>query len=215
MLTSYNNNLETLKPQEALEILLHGNERFVNGISYNRNLLTKVEETGTQQKPFAAILSCMDSRAPAELLFDQGIGDIFSVRIAGNVISENVLGSLEYAVAVTGSKLIMVMGHTNCGAIKGACDGVELGNLSVLLNKIKPAVEACCKEEVNCKSNNSDFVYQVTKANVQNSLKGIMENSDIIRSFVIQEKILLVGAIYDVVSGKVTLLSPVPEMENV
>ena len=113
MLQSYKNNLDELTPQHALEILMHGNERFVNGIMKNKNYLSRVEETEKVQKPFAAILSCMDSRAPVEILFDQGIGDVFSVRIAGNVISGNVLGSLEFAVGVTGSKLIMVMGHTN------------------------------------------------------------------------------------------------------
>lgn len=208
MLTSYNNNLENLSPNEALEILMHGNERFVNGISYNRNLLNRVEETGAQQKPFAAILSCMDSRAPAELLFDQGIGDIFSVRIAGNVISENVIGSLEYAVAVTGSKLIMVMGHTNCGAVKGACDDVKMGNLTALLDKIRPAVESCCVDQKDCDSSNDTFVQDVTKVNVRNSIKGILEQSDIIRGFVKEEKILLVGAVYNVNTGRVEMLQP-------
>lgn len=206
MLTSYNNDLENLTPKQALEILMHGNERFTNGISKNKNLLSRVEETTQQQKPFAAILSCMDSRAPVEILFDQGIGDVFSVRIAGNIISENVLGSLEYAVAVTGSKLIMVMGHTNCGAVKGAVDEVKLGNLTILLDKITPAVEEACTNNHNCKSSDPEFVDKVIRINIRNSVKTILDQSEIIRNLVAEEKIMLVGAIYCVANGTVELL---------
>lgn len=206
MLQSYNNNLEQLTPADALTILIDGNARFVNGLTKNKNLLHRVEETGKQQKPFAAILSCMDSRAPVEILFDQGIGDVFSVRIAGNVVSENVLGSLEYAAGVSGSKLIMVMGHTNCGAVKGACDHVEFGNLTGLLNKIQPAVTAASKEGADNSSKNDDFVEDVTRKNIQNSIDSIMKQSEVIRDLVSTEKIKLVGALYCVSKGTVELL---------
>ncbi|RQO31495.1 carbonic anhydrase [Taibaiella sp. KBW10] len=206
MLQSYNNNLEELTPGDALSILLDGNARFVNGITKNKNLLDRVEETGKQQKPYAAILSCMDSRAPVEILFDQGIGDVFSIRIAGNVVSENVLGSLEYAVGVSGSKLIMVMGHTNCGAIKGACDHVEFGNLTGLLDKIQPAVKSAATEGADNSSKNDSFVEEVTRLNIHNSISSIMKQSEVIRDLVAAEKIKLVGALYCVSKGTVEVL---------
>lgn len=206
MLQSYNNNLEELTPNDALAILMDGNTRFVNGISKNKNLLGRVEETGNQQKPFAAILSCMDSRAPVEILFDQGIGDVFSVRIAGNVVSENVLGSLEYAAGVSGSKLIMVMGHTHCGAVKGACDHVEFGNLTGLLNKIQPAVAAASAEGGEKNSKNDPFVEAVTRLNIHNSINSILQQSEVIRTLTEEGKIKLVGALYCVSKGTVELL---------
>jgi len=206
MLQSYNNNLEELTPNDALTILMDGNTRFVNGISKNKNFLSKVEETGTQQRPFAAILSCMDSRAPVEILFDQGIGDVFSVRIAGNVVSENVLGSLEYAVGVSGSKLIMVMGHTNCGAVKGACDHVEFGNLTGLLNKIQSAVSAGNAGDGEKNSKNDAFVEDVTRLNIQNSINSILQQSEVIKKLTEEGKISLVGAVYNVSKGTVEML---------
>lgn len=206
MLQSYNNNLEELTPNDALTILMDGNTRFVNGISKNKDFLSRVEETGSQQKPFAAILSCMDSRAPVEILFDQGIGDVFSVRIAGNVVSENVLGSLEYAAGVSGSKLIMVMGHTNCGAVKGACDHVEFGNLTGLLNKIQPAVSAGNAGDGEKNSKNDAFVEDVTRINIQNSINSILQQSEVIRNLTEEGKISLVGAVYNVSKGTVELL---------
>lgn len=206
MLQSYNNNLEELTPNDALTILMDGNARFVNGISKNKNFLSRVVETGSQQKPFAAILSCMDSRAPVEILFDQGIGDVFSVRIAGNVVSENVLGSLEYAAGVSGSKLIMVMGHTNCGAVKGACDHVEFGNLTGLLNKIQPAVSAGDAAGGEKNSKNDAFVEDVTRINIQNSINSILQQSEVIRNLTEEGKIRLVGAIYNVSKGTVEIL---------
>lgn len=207
MLNIYNNNLGSLTPQMAMDILMDGNKRFVNGLTRIKDLLNRVSETENEQKPFAAILSCMDSRAPVELLFDQGIGDIFSVRIAGNVTSENVIGSLEYAVGVTGSKVIMVMGHTNCGAVKGACDHVEMGNLTHLLKKIAPAVDQACEESKdNCSSTNPQFVEKVTRLNIHNSLQSILENSTIIRTKVEDGSIILTGAIYCVSKGTVELI---------
>lgn len=206
MLQKYNNDLNSITPQDALEILLAGNERFINGISVNKDFLSKVEMTGNSQKPFAAILSCMDSRAPVELLFDQGIGDVFSVRMAGNVTSENVLGSLEYATGVVGSKLLMVMGHTNCGAVKGAIDKVELGNLTQLLNKIQPAVASACGEHENCDSSDKDYVNAVAEQNVRNVQQDILDQSPIIKELVRSGKVLLAGAMYDVENGTVKVL---------
>ncbi len=193
-----------MTPQLALQLLKEGNERFVNGLSINRDLMQKVKETKDGQKPYAAILSCMDSRAPAELLFDQGIGDIFNIRIAGNVISPYVLGSLEYAVAVAGSKLILVMGHTNCGAIKGACDQVKMGNLTDLLEQIQDSVrqEHTVKEERN--GSNIDFVNRVALLNVYHSINQIMDQSDIIRNMVDEGNIKIVPAMYDIATGITT-----------
>ena len=127
-------------PQEALELLREGNYRFLNNLESNRDLLQQINETRDGQFPFAAILSCIDSRTSAELIFDQGLGDIFSIRIAGNVVNDDILGSMEFACKIAGSKLIVVLGHTKCGAITGACDNVQMGNLSTLLNKIQPSV---------------------------------------------------------------------------
>ncbi len=206
MLQKYNNDLNSITPADALEILLAGNQRFINGISVNKDLLSKVEMTGNGQKPFAALLSCMDSRAPVELLFDQGIGDVFSVRMAGNIISENVLGSLEYATGVVGSKLLMVMGHTNCGAVKGAIDKVEMGNLTQLLDKIQPAVEAACAHGMTCDSSNKEYVDLVAEQNVRNCKQEILDKSPIIRDLVKEGKINLVGAMYCVEKGTVTVL---------
>lgn len=154
-----------LTPERAKEILLEGNQRFVSNLKVNRNLLQQVNETAQGQYPFAIILSCIDSRTSAELIFDQGLGDIFSARIAGNIVNEDILGSMEFACKVAGSKLIVVLGHTNCGAIKGACDQVELGNLTGLISKIKPSVEAV-KSEGERNSKNMAFVEKVAELNV-------------------------------------------------
>lgn len=207
MLQKYNNDLNAITPERSLEILLSGNERFINGISVNKDFLSKVEMTGNSQKPFAAILSCMDSRAPVELIFDQGIGDVFSIRMAGNVTSENVLGSLEYATGVVGSKLLMVMGHTNCGAVKGAIDKVELGNLTRLLDKIQPAVKKACSGHENCDSSDKDYVNAVSEQNVRNVQQDILDQSPIIKELVKAGKVLLVGAMYDVEKGTVKVLT--------
>lgn len=206
MLQKYNNDLNSVTAQDALQILLDGNKRFTNGISVNKDLLSKVELTGNSQKPFAAILSCMDSRAPVEIIFDQGIGDVFSVRMAGNVTSENVLGSLEYATGVVGSKLLMVLGHTNCGAVKGAIDKVELGNLTQLLEKIRPAVTAACTDGKDCDSSDKEYVNTVAALNVHNAKQSILDQSPIIKDLVKEGKVLLVGAMYDVEKGEVTVL---------
>ena len=200
-LTRY--DISEITPEIALKLLQDGNERFINGLSANRDLLQKVKETQHEQKPFAALLSCMDSRAPAELIFDQGIGDIFNIRIAGNVVSPYVLGSLEFAVAVAGSKLILVMGHTNCGAIKGACDDVKLGNLTGLLEQIKESVNQENTVTESRNSKNREFVDKVSLLNVQHTIAQIQEQSEIIRDLVQQGAIKIVPAMYDVATGKV------------
>ena len=168
---------KALTPEKAIEILKKGNERFVNNLKANRNLLQQVNETSEGQYPFAIILSCIDSRTSAELIFDQGLGDIFSCRIAGNVLNEDILGSMEFACKVAGSKVILVLGHTRCGAIKGACDDVKLGNLTALVNKIKPAVEAERSTADNRTSSNPVFVDNVAVLNVKMVMKQIKERS--------------------------------------
>ncbi len=203
MAHTQNISAKDMTSQEALTLLKKGNFRFINNLKMNRDLLEQVNETKDGQSPFAAILSCMDSRTSAELIFDQGLGDIFSIRIAGNVVSPNVLGSLEYATAVAGSKLILVLGHTNCGAIKGACDNVKLGNLTGLLDKIQPAVDAETKHKDNRNSHNLAFVDEVAKLNATHTVEEILKQSDIIRDLVDQGKIGIVAAMYDITTGKV------------
>jgi len=193
-----------ITPAAALQQLKEGNFRFINNLSRNRDLLELVNKTKDGQWPFAAVLSCMDSRTSAELVFDQSLGDIFSIRIAGNVIMDEVLGSLEYATAVAGSRLIVVLGHTNCGAIKGACDHVEMGNLTTLLDRIQPAVRMEKTVAENRNSSNSEFVEAVSKLNVKHSVQQILEKSEVIRSLVMEYNVGIVPAMYDVATGKVT-----------
>src|SRR5919206_4828575 len=159
----------TTTPETALQFLREGNYRFVNNLKAHRNLLQQVNETRDGQFPIAAILSCIDSRTSAELIFDQGLGDIFSIRLAGSVVSDAVLGSMEFACKLAGSKLVVVLGHTKCGAIKGACDGVQLGNLSTLLNMIQPSVylERTVREQRG--ADNPEFVEKVTHIHVRRS----------------------------------------------
>ena len=161
-----------ITPTMALNLLKDGNKRFINNLKFNRNLLQMANETSDGQHPFAVILSCIDSRTSAELIFDQGIGDIFSIRIAGNVVNEDILGSMEFGCKVAGSKIIVVLGHTKCGAVKGACDNVELGNLTSLIHKIKPAVDQEDTVNENRNSSNSIFVEKVAELNVAVPLVG-------------------------------------------
>lgn len=191
-------------PEVALRKLKDGNARFVEGKSTHKDYKAQVQETSTNQYPFAIILSCIDSRNPSEIIFDQGIGDIFNVRIAGNIVDEDVLGSMEFACKITGSKLILVMGHSNCGAIRGACDDVKLGNLTSLLAKIKPAVDSVESDAGERTSNNLEFVERVAKENVILALKNIRENSLILKEMIDNNEINLVGSMYDVKTGKVT-----------
>lgn len=194
-----------ITPRRAMEILQKGNERFINNLKANRNLLEQVNETSEGQYPFATILSCIDSRTSAELIFDQGLGDIFSVRIAGNIVNTDIIGSMEFACKLAGSRLIIVLGHTKCGAVKGACDHVEMGNLTELLSKLQPAVyaekETSHADDRNSK--NSSFVENVAAINVRRSVKSIIERSYIIEQMVENGEIGVVGAMYNVETGKV------------
>jgi carbonic anhydrase len=194
-----------ITPREALELLRKGNDRFVNNLKANRNLLEQVNQTRDGQWPFAAILSCIDSRTSAELIFDQGLGDVFSVRIAGNIINTDILGSMEFACKVSGSKLIVVLGHTRCGAVKGACDHVEMGNLTELLSKLQPAVyaERETRDPDRRTSKNAVFVEHVAAINVRRSVKSVIERSFIIEQMVESGAIGVVGGMYDVETGKV------------
>jgi carbonic anhydrase len=196
---------QSLTPDNAISLLKAGNLRFVSNLKLNRNLLQQVNETRDGQYPFAAILSCIDSRAPAEMIFDQGLGDIFSIRIAGNFINEDILGSMEFACKIAGSKLIVVLGHTHCGAIKGACDGVKLGNLTQLLDKLKPAMEKVSDEVVRDSSNLS-FMNKVAKQNISLALDQIAERSSVLRELLSEGKIKIIGAVYDIETGEVTFL---------
>ena len=193
----------TMTPQKALQFLKEGNQRFQNNLKANRNLLQPVNETSEGQFPFAVILSCIDSRVSAELVFDQGLGDIFSVRIAGNFVNEDILGSMEFACKVAGSKLIVVLGHTSCGAIKGACDDVKMGNLTKLISKIKPAVDAVEVSSGDRNSGNDAFVQQVAEKNVRLTIENIKSQSAILNEMIEKREIGLVGGMYDVQTGSV------------
>ncbi len=198
---------DAFSPSDALQLLREGNFRFLNGMMQHRDLLEEVTHTQAGQKPFAAIVSCMDSRTSGELVFDQGLGDIFSIRIAGNIVTSYVLGSLEYACALAGAKLIVVMGHTQCGAIKGACDGVELGHLTGLLTHISPALMfAKRKIEGLHSSYNSEFVSLVTRQNILNATAQIRVQSNILNDLVLAGKLKVVSALYDVSTGQVIWL---------
>lgn len=192
-----------LTPTGAIEILKEGNKRFVNNLKVNRNLLQQVNETSDGQHPFAFILSCIDSRTSAELIFDQGLGDIFSCRIAGNILNEDILGSMEFACKVAGSKVVVVLGHTKCGAIKGACDDVRLGNLTTLLEKVKPAIAAEVETAQNRNANNTKFVQNVAELNVRQTLKQIPAQSQVIEELIRNGDIALIGGMYDVETGVV------------
>ena len=189
--------------QEVLEILKEGNQRFVNQDPKSRNLLEQVNTTSTGQFPLAVVISCIDSRVPTEMVFDQGIGDIFCVRVAGNVINQDVLGSVEFACKVAGVKLIVVMGHTSCGAVKGACNDVELGNLTGLLNKIKPAISIVANRGVA--ANDAGFVDEVALENVQVSLDTILNDSPVLKEMVDNHEVKCAKGMYSVQTGKVEL----------
>lgn len=199
----------SITPRKALEILKEGNNRFINNLKAHRNLLEQVNDTRDGQWPFATILSCIDSRTSAELIFDQGLGDIFSVRIAGNIVNTDILGSMEFACKVAGSKLIVVLGHSKCGAVKGACDHVEMGNLTELLSKIQPAVYSENKTKENRTSNNADFVENVSEINVKRSVKSIIERSFVLEQMLEEGQIGIVGAMHDIETGEVTFYDDV------
>lgn len=198
---------EQLTPRLALQILKEGNQRFVNNLKVKKNLLEQINITREGQWPFATILSCIDSRTSAELIFDQGLGDIFSIRIAGNIVNTDILGSMEYACKLAGSKLIIVLGHTKCGAVSGACDHIEMGNLTELLAKLQPAVyqEKTTKENRN--STNHHFVENVSEINVKRNVKNIIERSYIIENLLTKGDIGVVGAMYNLDTGNVEFYS--------
>ena len=196
-----------ITPSQAIEILKQGNVRFTSGSTTSRDYQSQVSQTAGGQYPIAAVVSCIDSRIPTEIVFDQGIGDIFNARIAGNFVNEDILGSLEFACKVAGAKAIVVMGHTSCGAIKGACDKAELGNLTQMLEKIMPAVDAInTPEGADRSSANAEFVDAVAAKNVELTLAKIKENSPVLEEMIEANEIEIVGAMYDVASGKVSFL---------
>lgn len=194
---------DTITPELALNLLKEGNLRFVNNLKANRNLLEQANETSDGQHPFATILSCIDSRTSAEIIFDQGLGDIFSIRVAGNIINEDILGSMEFACKLARSKIIVVLGHNKCGAIRGACDHLEMGNLTGLLSKIQPAIDMEKTIEENRDSSNDDFVSKVTLINVKQAIQNISQNSAILKEMIGNGEIQVVGGIHDLLTGKV------------
>lgn len=194
---------DAITPSQAIDLLKKGNERFVSNLKMNRNLLQQVNETSEGQHPFAVILSCIDSRTSAELIFDQGLGDVFSVRIAGNIQNEDILGSMEFSCKVAGAKIVVVLGHTKCGAIKGACDNVKMGNLSVLLDKMKPALDSEKTVVENRNASNSEFVEKVAALNVRNTKKEILTKSPILKEMIEKNEIALIGGMYNVDTGEV------------
>ena len=197
-----------LTPAQVLESLRSGNERFASGKLAPRDMLHDQQITAAGQYPHAVILSCIDSRAPAEIIFDAGLGDLFNARIAGNIADEDLVGSMEFACVVSGAKLVLVMGHTSCGAIKGACDRVELGNLTGLLKKIEPAVASVRDVPGERNSKNTAFVEAVSEANVRLTVERIRELSPILRDLENAGKIKIAGCIYDLDTGRVRFLSP-------
>lgn len=191
----------------AVQMLQEGNMRFTTGNPVNRDLHSQIEQTATGQYPFAAIVSCIDSRIPTEIVFDQGIGDIFNARIAGNFINADILGSLEFACKLAGSKVIVVMGHTSCGAVKGACDHAKLGNLTQMLDKIMPAVNAVSTPEgTDRSSGNLDFVNKVAVKNVELTIQDIKAQSPVLNEMYENDEIDIVGAMYDVKTGNVSFM---------
>ena len=196
---------DQMTPTMALQELTNGNQRFVEKKQLNRDLMQQVSETSSGQFPFATVLSCIDSRVSSELIFDQGIGDIFSVRIAGNFVNEDILGSMEFACKLAGTKLVLVLGHTACGAVKGACDHARLGNLTALINKIEPAVDAVKEpaDESLRNSSNSDFVNEVAAQNVKMTIENIRLQSEVLKEMEASGEIKILGGMYDIKTGKV------------
>jgi len=195
-----------MTPETSLQALKAGNERFVTATQVTRDLNAQVDATSTGQYPFATVLHCIDSRVSAEHIFDQGIGDLFSIRIAGNFVNEDILGSMEFACKLAGTKVLRVLGHTACGAVKGACDHARMGNLTTLINKIEPAVEAVAhpSDEASRTSGNIDFVNTVAAKNVEMTLNNIRENSTILNEMEANGELIIIGGMYDISNGKVT-----------
>lgn len=213
-MNTYSNNVTqtkdsqgALSSNDAVIMLNEGNQRFTEGQTLQRNLVEQITQTATGQYPFAAIVSCIDSRIPTEIIFDQGVGDIFNARVAGNFVNTDILGSLEFACKLAGSKLIVIMGHTSCGAVKGTCDHAELGNLTAMLSNITPSLENVSTEEgVDRSSKNLDFVNQVAVENVHLNIAKLKADSPVLNEMISNNEIDVVGAMYDVKTGKVTFL---------
>ena len=203
-----------ITPRKALEILKEGNSRFMKNLQSDRDLLKQANETRDGQWPFATILSCIDSRTSAELIFDQGLGDVFSVRIAGNIVNTDILGSMEFSCKVAGSKLVVVLGHSKCGAVKGACDHVEMGNLTELLSKLQPAVYQENETTGERSSKNATFVENVAQINVKRSVKSIIERSFILEQMLENGEIGIVGGMHDLETGKVTFYDDVTYIKD-
>ena len=207
-----NSNVQTaesqssITPKTAIELLKKGNQRFVANQAMQRDISEQVAQTGTGQYPFAAVLGCIDSRVPAEYVFDQGIGDIFNARVAGNFVNTDILGSLEFACKVAGSKVIVVLGHSSCGAVKGACDHVQLGNLTHMLGNIQPALDAITSDYEDKSSNNAAYVQEVAESNVFLNVSKIKSDSPVLNELYENGEIDIVGAMYDVQTGVVSFL---------
>jgi len=216
MRTHTRESQESLTPAQALRYLIQGNERFQANLKANRNLLQQANDLRDGQFPFAAILSCIDSRTSAELIFDQGLGDVFSIRIAGNFVNDDILGSLEFACKVAGSKLIVVLGHSSCGAIKGACDHVELGHLTGMLAKLQPAVESVTepRDPALRTSQNAEFVQAVANANIDFGVAQVHERSPLLREMHEKGEIAIVGGMYDISSGAVEFHTTPEQLER-
>ena len=201
----------TISPEKALQFLKEGNQRFINNLKVNRNLLEQVNDTREGQWPFAAVLSCIDSRTSAELVFDQGLGDIFSIRIAGNFANQDILGSMEFACNVAGSKLVVVLGHTKCGALKGGLDapqieGLGMDNLNHLIYHFEPCIHEVIKEGEDRSSKNEDLLERLNVCNIKSTINDIRHQSSTLRNLEKEGKIMIVGANYDVETGVVTWL---------
>lgn len=201
-------------PLQALEILKEGNKRFVSNQKESQDYLEQVKDTSGGQWPFAIVLSCIDSRTSTELIFDLGIGHVFNARIAGNIVNEDILGSMEFACKAAGSKLIVVLGHTKCGAVKGACDAVELGNLTTLLSKITPAVQAENETKENRSSANAEFVQKVAEINVRRNIEEILQKSPILNEMVQNGEIAVIGGMHDIATGKVEFYEDTLRFQN-
>ncbi|MEP3208840.1 MAG: carbonic anhydrase family protein [Maribacter sp.] len=197
-----------ITPDKAIQLLKEGNQRFVENNKASRDLLDQVKDTASGQFPFATVLSCIDSRVSAELVFDQGVGDIFSARVAGNIVNEDLLGSVEFACKLAGTKVFVILGHTACGAVKGACDDAKMGNLTTLLHKIKPAVRATAEpsDPSQRNSKNTDFVNEVVHKNVLLTIEDTRSLSPVLKEMEDKGEIKIVGAIYDISNGKVNFL---------
>tara|TARA_B100000497_G_scaffold47728_1_gene55161 strand:- start:1173 stop:1802 length:630 start_codon:yes stop_codon:yes gene_type:complete len=197
---------EEMTPESSLQALKDGNNRFINASQVVRDLNAQVDATSSGQYPFATVLHCIDSRVSAEHIFDQGIGDLFSIRIAGNFVNEDILGSMEFACKLAGTKVLVVLGHTSCGAIKGACDHARMGNLTALINKIEPAVDAVTTpdDESIRNSSNISFVNSVAAKNVEMTLTDIRKKSEILKEMEANGDLIIIGGMYDVSNGKVT-----------